>query len=1271
MFGKGTSDLTPRTTRWLEYASSGNWVGGPDAERFVLVLVLVNRLTPCCFAGSSLMSGSRGGLKETDLRAHLASIVESSVDAIFSTDLDGIVLSWNAGARALFGHDGKEAMGQPIARLVGGPFGDLPAILDRLRGPGRADFPGALLRAEGDHPVTVSLTISPIRDEIGDMSAISVVGRAVDGAASPQTGAEAELRVHKRVQEIAGRLIPTGEVRALYRDLIEAAIDITAGDRGTLQALDPATGELVLLEAVALSPDMQESFARVVPTTRTSCGAAILEGRRAIVDYGDARTARTPEARVHLEAGIRAAQSTPLIARSGDMLGVLTTHWHDAQRLSEQQKSSLDILARQAADLLERAQAGNALRASERRERLRSEQLETLLDEAPMGVYLVDADFRIRQVNPPAEAVFEGIPDLIGRDFAQVLRTFWGAERGAEVERIFRHTLETGEPHHFPEFAEFRQDLGVTEFYDWRVARITLPEGRPGVVCYFRDISDQVHARLAIAESEQRYRALFETMAEGFCILQVIFDEADNPVDYRYDEINPAFVEHTGMADALGRTIRELVPDIEPFWVEVYGRVALTGESMRLIDHAESMERWFDVEAFRIGKPEDRRVAVLFSDITEQRAAEAHRDALVAEMDRQGRLYDAIVSGTPDLIYVFDLDYRFKFVNAALLEMWGRTREESIGKGLRELGYEEWHAEMHEREIDDVVATKKPIRGEVSFPHATLGERIYDYIFVPVFDESGQVDSVAGTTRDITERKRAERALGESEERLRLAKAAAQLGIHDYDVVSGAVAWDHRTREIWGVDPEESITYEIWLEGIHPDDRALAEEALRQALDPDERADYAAEYRVIHRRTGEIRWAQVTGQPTFIGEDPIRLVGTVKDITERKLTDEALTEANRRKDEFLATLSHELRNPLAAIRTGVAVLRNSRNVPARVRRVTGIIDRKSAHLVRLIDDLLDVSRISRGIVQLERTPTDLSVLIDEAAADLAAEIGQQELDLLVSTPSDAVWAHVDPVRIEQVVQNLLHNARKFTPRGGTIRVAVEREDGEAVIRVADTGIGIRSGDLTRVFDMFTQMSGSQNEQSQGLGIGLALARSIVELHDGSIVATSEGAGRGAELIVRLPLAQDALSEESRRGESGPEEPRQQLRILAAEDNEDVLDTLALVLRMDGHEVETAVNGGEALEKLRSYRPDVALLDIGMPVMSGYQVAREVRRESWGEGIRLIAMTGWGRDEDKKKAVEAGFDTHLTKPVEVEVLKSALESGSEPPSVPSGRRARVP
>lgn len=404
---------------------------------------------------------------------------------------------------------------------------------------------------------------------------------------------------------------------------------------------------------------------------------------------------------------------------------------------------------------------------AEKELRYRSEQFETLLNAAPIGAYLVDADFRILQVNPIALETFGKVSGgVIGRDFGEIAHIVWPPPLADGMTQILRRTRETGESYHAAEVEQTRLDRGVTGYYKLRVDRITLSDGNYGVVAYYRDISEQVRARAASAASEERYRTLFESIDEGFCIIEMLFDPDGRPVDYRFTETNPSFLKHTGIRDAIGKTICELVPGFGGPWFDIYGNVALTGEPKRLVEYADAMGRWFDLYAFRVGAPREFKVAILFTDITEQKKGEDALAELTAEANQQRRFYDTILSSTPDLVYVFDRNYHFRYANQALLQMWGRSEEDSIGKGLLELGYEPWHAEMHEREIDQVIATKKPVRGEVPFPHATLGKRIYDYIFVPVINETGEVESIAGTTRDITDRKAAELALAQAQEEL-------------------------------------------------------------------------------------------------------------------------------------------------------------------------------------------------------------------------------------------------------------------------------------------------------------------------------------------------------------------------------------------------------------------------------------------------------------------------------------------------------------------------
>jgi len=1207
---------------------------------------------------------------DEELRSLLAAIVESSDDAIISKDLDGIITSWSQGATRLYGYSADEAIGRPISMLVPDDRADeIQGIMDRLRRGERVDHYETVRVTKDGRRLDISLTVSPIVDGEGQVIGASAVGRDVTGRKRTERAIAQELRGYRRLQEVSSRVISAGDVQTLYQELVAAAIDITEADRGTMQSLDQETGELRLLETVGFPREARDRFSRVTPESCTSCALTLKSGERVVVDYDtDDRVAGTADARAHLELGIRTAQSTPLLTRDGRLMGMLSTHWDREHRITENQTSLLDLLARQAADLIERTEAEERLRASEARERVRSEQFETLVDRAPMGVYFVDADLRIQEVNPAAEPVFADFPGgAIGHDFEEVLEEIWGAEQGQDLLDIVRRTLETGEPYHQPEFAGRRADLGITEYYDWRVERILLPDGRYGVVCYFTEVSDQVNARLAIAESEDRYRTLFRSIGEGFCLLEVLLDAEGRPEDYRFLEVNPAFERHTGLVGAEGETALELVPELEPRWIEMYGRVALTGEPERSVDRSEAMGRWFDVEAFRVGRPEDRRVGLLFTDVTEaRRAAEEIRASEQRERERANELSALMDSVPAAVLMAHDPEARRITGSRKAHELLRIPPDGNFSLSARggagHLRILQDGEEVPPKELP----VERAARGE-----AVDGEELeirFDdgsvkYLFgnaIPIHDDEGRPRGSLAAMIDITDRKQAEQALRRSEERLRLAKAAAELGIHDYQVATGTIRWDPRTREIWGVGPDEPITYDLWLSGIHPDDRESTEAAVNRGTEPGGDGVYFAEYRVVNRRDGSIRWIEATGQTAFVDGKPVRLVGTVQDITAEKRAQEALKEADRRKDEFLATLAHELRNPLGAIRTAMSAMRTGRDDPALVDRMSDVIERQSSHLIRLIDDLMDVSRISVGKVKLELQRMDLADVVRQVVDDSRHLFEKKGVGFQVTLPEKPIMVEVDPVRFAQVVNNLRHNALKFTPEGGRVRLSLEREGEEAIVRMTDTGVGMTPEQISTVFEMFTQFDASHAGETDGLGIGLSLAKTIIDLHGGAIEARSEGPRMGSEFAVRLPVSEvEARSVPDTDEDGGPpvpgtEEPTGR-RIVLAEDNEDARYVVALLLRTKGHEVETAEDGLQALEKIRDHRPDVALLDIGMPRMDGYEVARAIRQEPWGGEMFLVAMTGWGREADKHAASEAGFDLHLTKPVDIEDLQGILQA----------------
>ncbi len=371
---------------------------------------------------------------------------------------------------------------------------------------------------------------------------------------------------------------------------------------------------------------------------------------------------------------------------------------------------------------------------------------------------------------------------------------------------------------------------------------------------------------------------------------------------------------------------------------------------------------------------------------------------------------------------------------------------------------------------------------------------------------------------------------------------------------------------------------------------------------------------------------------------------------------QALREADRRKDEFLATLAHELRNPLAPIRNSLQILKMPRLDAATVERSRDMMERQVHQLVRLVDDLLDVSRVMRGKIELRKERVELSTVVARAVETVQPLIEAQGHDLTVQLPSESLALDADPVRLAQVVANLLTNAAKYTEANGGIRLTAQREGGEVVLCVRDTGIGIAPDMLPHIFELFVQADHSSTKAQGGLGIGLTLVKNLVEMHHGTVEANSAGLGRGSEFVIRLPLMpqQERQRNEEDNGEA-PHEPARSSghRLLVVDDNRDAADSLAMLLRLQGHEVRVAHDGLAALELAKGYRPEMVFLDIGMPGMDGYEVARRLRRQPGLENVRLAALTGWGQAEDRRRTAEAGFDHHLVKPAEPNALESLL------------------
>jgi signal transduction histidine kinase/CheY-like chemotaxis protein len=371
---------------------------------------------------------------------------------------------------------------------------------------------------------------------------------------------------------------------------------------------------------------------------------------------------------------------------------------------------------------------------------------------------------------------------------------------------------------------------------------------------------------------------------------------------------------------------------------------------------------------------------------------------------------------------------------------------------------------------------------------------------------------------------------------------------------------------------------------------------------------------------------------------------------------QALRETDRRKDEFLATLAHELRNPLAPVRNALQILKMPRVDVETVERSREMMERQVQHLVRLVDDLLDVSRVMRGKIELRREPVELATVVAWAVETVQPLVEAQGHDLSVRMPSESLLLDADPVRLAQVVGNLLTNAAKYTEPSGRIWLTAERDGDMAALRVRDNGIGIASHMLPRIFELFVQLDHGSTKAQGGLGIGLTLVKNLVEMHNGIVQARSDGLGHGSEFVVRLPLVASAVDPDHGADTASQADqfvPPSGKRLLVVDDNQDAANSLAMLLKLQGHDARVAYSGIGALEMTKTYTPDVVLLDIGMPGMDGYEVARRMRQQVGLEGVVLAALTGWGQQEDRRRSKEAGFDHHLVKPVDVAELNRLL------------------
>jgi PAS domain S-box-containing protein len=881
------------------------------------------------------------------------------------------------------------------------------------------------------------------------------------------------------------------------------------------------------------------------------------------------------------------------------------------------------------------AAAERETRASGARLQRTLREMQTLVGASPIAIATIDPDPPVvRSWNPAAQALFGWRADeVIGK-----AAPFVAPDAQDECDAC-RRELAAGATVH---------DLPVQ-----RLRRDGTPIDLRLSAAPMRDDSGHVHALLLMfvddsqgrraARADARFAAVARDATEAVIAMAP---------DGRVEAWNPAAERLFGVAahEVIGRRVPELVPrerraEQQEMWAAVLRGESRRVETQRLTRRGELLDVMVGISPIRDEREAIVGVSALVLDLSERkRADEALR--------RSEALLRAMYEGTTMCMGVVELldddDVRHLQDNAGTCRVFGVPPGGTVNRRGSELGaspatMKRWAA--HYRE--------SARRGApVSFEYPLQGPTGFGWHRATVAPLPGAAARPRFTylSEDITARHAADMLVRQREAQARLALDVAEIGTWSWNPHGDTLEADTRVRRIAGLPSRGPLRMAQLLARVHAQDRPAFEAALHQALDRQGDGAYAAEFRFVHDdagEPGEERWVVSRGQLLAAGPDaaPIErlMLCTAIDITERKRTEQELAGSDRRKSEFLATLAHELRNPLAPMRNGLQILELAGDDGQTRERSLGILQRQLGLMVRMIDDLLDLSRINRDQLELRLQPLDLATVVQGGLETSQPLIAAQGHQLGVKLPSHPVIVEGDAARLTQVVANLLNNAAKYTPAGGRLQVEVVADGREASIAIEDTGIGIPKAMLSRVFDMFAQVDRTMAPSRAGLGIGLAISRRLVQLHGGSLVVASEGEGLGSRFVLRLPLA--PLRPATPAGVApGRIDAPVGRRVLVVDDNVDAANTLVEVLALQGHSAQAAYRGEAALELAERWRPEVVLLDIGMPEMDGYEVARRLKALPWAGATLVVALTGWGQDSDRRRTRDGGFDHHLVKPV---------------------------
>jgi PAS domain S-box-containing protein len=920
---------------------------------------------------------------------------------------------------------------------------------------------------------------------------------------------------------------------------------------------------------------------------------------------------------------------------------------------------------------------GQAMRVGQRRAAEGRERLRTTLASIGDAVIASDIDGRVTIMNPVAEALTGWtIGEARGRPLSEVFRIV-NEQTRKPVENPVERALAEGRIVGLANHTVLIAKDGTERPIDDSAAPIRCKAGEiVGCVLIFRDISDRRQTETKLKESEERYRSLvsvitdvpWTTDSDGAFV-------APQEAYSRYTGKSWEELRGFGWTTCIHPDDRD---DVLRVWKNAVAK-RTTYDALCRQWHGPTQE-WRYVTAR--GTPlinadgSVREWAGTLTDVHEQKLAE---EALRVSEQRAR----AFLNSSAIIAWLKDEEGRYVFLSETYLRRFGLENENWKNK----TDFELWPhdiAEVYRREDLDALGRDRPFEcvapartpnGEVSY---WLNSKFW-------FQDEAERKYVGGVGVDITERKKAEDDVRRAEQLLRSVVENVIDGIITIDEFGTVESFNAAAEQVFGYKSPEVIGQNVKMLMPEPYHR--------------EHDNYIGNY----LRTGEAKiigiGREVVGHRKDGSTFPMELAvgefhagihrhftGIVRDITARKQSEnerkerdrerderaaelavalanrtqemrraeaaeQLLRDADRHKNEFLATLAHELRNPLAPIRNAVEILLAKGPPDPDLKWGREVIDRQVRHMARLLDDLLDLSRISRGKLELRREYVELASVVHHASETVQSLVDSSNHELSISLPQEPIYLHADPVRLTQIFSNLLNNSCKYTEPGGRIWLAAERQGSDVVVSVKDNGIGISRDELAGVFDMFTQVDCSLERTQSGLGIGLSLVKQLTEMHGGTVEVLSDGPGLGSEFVVRLPILIETPMKP--RVERPTLETVAARRILVVDDNKDSANTLAMLLKISGHQTHTAYDGLDAVAVAEQTRPDLVLLDIGLPKLNGFDACRRIRQQPWGRDMLLVAVTGWGQDEDRRKAKEAGFDDHLVKPVEHAALVRLL------------------